>query len=220
MKIIGVVGGIASGKSTVSRYLSYIGACLIEVDKITHEVLELPEIKDQLRVRFIKYGFVNAPQRTPEDTRKEIGKIILENEHEFQWLERLTFPLVDEFLKKSISRYSKEMPALVLDCPLLFETGWNKLCDLVVFVDTDEETRKERYIERSLRFSSILNPPLLNDLVEKWTALEARQLSLQSKKDAADFVIECNNGYYQQSTTQFWETFVLGRSSQVQEHNV
>ena len=220
MKIIGVVGGIASGKSTVSRYLSCIGACLIEVDKITHEVLELPEIKDQLRVRFVKYGFVNAPERKPEDNRKEIGKIIIENEQEFQWLERLTFPLVDEFLKRSISRYSKEMPALVLDCPLLFETGWNKLCDLVVFVDTDEETRKERYIERSLRVSSILNPPKLTDLVQKWTALEARQISLQSKKDAADFVVDCNTGYYQQYTTQFWETFVLGRPSQVQEHNV
>lgn len=220
MKIIGVVGGIASGKSTVSRYLSYIGACLIEVDKITHEVLELPEIKDQLRVRFSKYGFVNFSERTPEDTRKEIGKIIIENEQEFQWLERLTFPIVDEFLKKSISRYSKEMPALVLDCPLLFETGWNKLCDLVVFVDTDEETRKERYIERSLRVCSILNPPKMTDLVQKWTALEARQISLQSKKDAADFVVDCNNGYYQKYTTQFWETFVLEQPSPVREHSV
>lgn len=208
MKIIGVVGGIASGKSTVSRYLSYIGAGLIEVDKITHEVLELPEVADQLRVRFVQYGYVG--KQTPEKNRQEIGKIVLNNDDEFEWIERLTFPIIDEILKKRISRYVQDIPALVLDCPLLFETGWNKLCDLILFVDTDDQTRNHRYIQRCLNTDVFdLSDPKVVELTQKWMKLESRQLNLEFKKSQADFVVECKNGYYQTFTDIFWKTKVL-----------
>ena len=135
MKIIGIVGGIGSGKSTVARYMEQdLGACLIEVDKIIHEVLNLPEIADQIYAKFRKYGYRKAvsdnvftAQAVSSTDRKAVSRVVLSNEEEFKWLERLTFPLVDDILRKRLSHYIDGIPAVILDCPLLFEANWDKL---------------------------------------------------------------------------------------------
>jgi len=211
MKIIGVVGGIGSGKSTVARYLRDLGSGLIEVDKITHEALQLPEVIDQTRARFEKYGY--SPTENHKANRKSIAKIVIANEEEFKWLERLTLPIVEEMLKKRMSRYIDGIPALTLDCPLLFETGWDKLCDLVLFVDTSPEVRCLRYVKRCLDIpqdadpSTYASPQVIAELTQKWASLEGRQMPLSKKKEKANFVINANERY-QLATEDFWRIYI------------
>ena len=207
MKIIGIVGGIGSGKSTIARYMERDHeACLIEVDKIVHKVLNLPEIADQIYAKFRKYGYrkgvsdnIFTGQAVAVTDRKAVGRVVLSNEEEFKWLEKLTFPIVDEMLRKSLSRYIDGIPAVVLDCPLLFESNWDKLCDIIVFVDTDHETRCQRFMARTME----------QNAKEKWEALEKRQMPLEEKRQRSNFVID-NNKSHQIPIDRFWEMYVLG----------
>lgn len=177
MKIIGIVGGIASGKSTIAKYLENLNSNLIIGDSITHKVLELPLIKFEIEEKFkIRLG------NNELENRKLIGEIVLNKTEEMEWIEKLTFPIVDQIFKKKLKDFKKENKRIILDCPLLFESNWDKFCDIILFVETSDEIRKQRFFDRTKNTSN-----------NRWEKLEQKQISLEEKKSKSHYII--NNDF-------------------------
>ena len=147
MKIIGLTGGIACGKTTVADMLKELGASIIDADAISHELTApggeaLPGIREAFgRLVFFPDGTLD---------REVLGALVFSNEAERESLNKVTHPLILNRLKEDIETCRK-MGALivVLDVPLLFEVGAEKLVDLTVCTTSPEEVQIERMRTRS-----------------------------------------------------------------------
>ena len=147
MKIIGLTGGIACGKTTVADMLKELGASIIDADAISHELTApggeaLPGIREAFgRLVFFPDGTLN---------REVLGALVFSNEAERENLNKVTHPLILNRLKEDIETCRK-MGALivVLDVPLLFEVGAEKLVDITVCTTSPEEVQIERMRTRS-----------------------------------------------------------------------
>ncbi len=146
MKTIGLVGGVASGKSLVARMLVELGAGLLDADRAGHAVLaEDAEVREALVDRW--GGSVLRPDGQID--RSAVGKrVFAESEAgaaDRKFLEDLLHPRIRRRLNQLRDQYAAEgKPAVVLDAPLLLEAGWGPLCDLVLMVDVPREKRVER----------------------------------------------------------------------------
>jgi len=146
--VLGVLGGIASGKSLVARLLAGEQGVLISADRLAHEVLDTPEVRTRVRERF-GAGVIGSDGRVD---RRALGNLVFDperGEEARRELERWTHPLVRD---RIMARWSEARAAgarrIVLDVPLLLENdadhGLARLCDVLVFVDSDDETRDRR----------------------------------------------------------------------------
>ncbi len=135
----GITGDIASGKSTVSNYLSHMGFEIIDADKIAREVVEMPEVKKEISISFpdvYKYGKLD---------RKKLGRIVFSDNEKKKKLEKITHPHIKNvILEKLISSNG----TVFLDAPLLFEGGYEKYLNEVIYITSDEKIRLERIIAR------------------------------------------------------------------------
>ena len=180
MKIIGLIGGIAAGKSTVSEMLHKRGAGIICADRSLHEVLELPEIMDQMRMRWGSAVIPDGICRIIPEDRKRIADIVFKDHKELYFLEEITEPIVIQRMLESIHRYHpKYTKVIVLDVPLLLEMGWDKkFCHFVWFVDTPEDMRLANYLRRN---------PLVT--AQDFQIREHRQVPIADKMKRATHII-------------------------------
>lgn len=143
MKVIGLTGGIASGKSTVSEILSKLGAPVIDADKIAREVVEpgqksLDEIADAFGSDILNDdGTIN---------RKKLGSIVFNDTAKLQKLNSITHPEIIRVIKErlKILRNKHIYKAVIIDAPMLFESGCDSLTDEVWLVYVDLKTQLER----------------------------------------------------------------------------
>lgn len=140
--VIGLVGGIASGKSTVARLFAEQGAGVLDADQIAHACLERPAIRSAVVARF-GAGILGEDGRID---RKALGSIVFDDPDARRDLEAKVHPCVAETMRARLAEMAAAGAprAVVLDVPLLFESGLDALCDTVVFVDTPIEIRRER----------------------------------------------------------------------------
>ncbi len=144
VRVIGLVGGVASGKSLIARQLVELGAGWLDADRAGHEVLELEDVKQALRQRFGEE--VVGPDG--QISRPAIGQRVFGGAGAVearQFLEQTTHPRIGELLGRQAAAFEaagKEV--LVLDAPLLMEAGWDKFCDKTVFVEAPREVRLDR----------------------------------------------------------------------------
>ena len=139
---IGLTGGIASGKSTVSDMLRELGAIVIDMDRIAREVTTpgSPALLELNR----RYG----PEILNEDgslRRDAVGRIVFNDPVERKWLERLLHPLIRERAEQLATEAAAAgHRVVVFDVPLLYETGWNAWVDEVwtVYVPVDIQRRR------------------------------------------------------------------------------
>ena len=166
-KVIGITGGIACGKTTLTRYLQDRGYIVLDSDVYAREALQETTILQQV--------FKRHPQVRQGDTvdRRLLGHIIFHDDQEKIWLESLIHPYVIQRLSQGISFYAQE-DVLFLDIPLLYEIHLESLCDEVVVVYVDEKTQTERLMNRD-HFSE-----------EEALARIHQQLPLHIKKQKAD----------------------------------
>lgn len=185
---IGILGGIASGKSTVTKYLVEHGACHLDGDKINHEVLNYPEIVQQIVARHgteVLYEDVSK-YIPPKIDRKKLANIVFNSPSELKILEDIVWPLTNAKFHESFVRYNQNhTKVLILDIPMLIETGWVTLCDKIIYIACPEELRIKRFAKRQ-RYS-------IEEATEQLRNREKRQTDLNQKRDIADYVIENNS---------------------------
>ncbi|MBO6178325.1 MAG: dephospho-CoA kinase [Selenomonadaceae bacterium] len=179
MKVLGLTGGIASGKTAAANILIQLGANVIDTDKIAHE---LAKIDMPLWNAYVAHFGKDILMPDKNLDRRKIADSIFNDPKEREWIDNTAHPLIRECVEAEFARLKKKGErAAVLDAPLLFETNFRDLADYIWVVYVSKETQLSRLMQR--------------DNVDK-TAAEARlkaQMPLDEKKRLADFAI-CNEG--------------------------
>ncbi|MHC1723652.1 MAG: dephospho-CoA kinase [Aminipila sp.] len=146
MKIIGLTGGIGSGKSTVSNYLLQKGYPIIDADKIAREIVKpASEILSKLVVCFGN----NILNQDGSLNRKQLAAIAFSSKEQKEKLDNIMLNEIVQTIVRKIESYDKEgTPLIFIDAPLLFETGLDKKSQETWVVDVTDEIRIERVIKR------------------------------------------------------------------------
>ena len=147
MVVIGLTGGIGTGKSTVSDYLTSKGYYVIDADKMAHEMTarETDTLNNIVKAFgheiLLDDGNLN---------RKKLGEIVFSNQEKLNILEELTTKVVVKNIISEVNvlRSGSKYDIIFIDAPLLFESGLNKIVDKVWLVDTDFEIRLNRIEKR------------------------------------------------------------------------
>ena len=144
--ILGLTGGIASGKSTVSAYLAQNGALIIDADLIARQVVA--KKSSGLKQIVAKFGG-EILTASGELDRKKLGKLVFSNKELLKNLTDITGPLIRAEILREIEAAKKaQVKLVVLDIPLLFETGYQTLCDKVMVVTIPSKLQHERVMKR------------------------------------------------------------------------
>ena len=147
MKVIGLTGGIGSGKSTVSEFLRPKGYCIIDADQIAHTITEKgsPVLRQLADVFGSEILFDDGSLN-----RKKLAAIAFSDRQRKQQLEDITTRRVLEIIEEKLAIHLKNDRERIvfLDAPLLFETGADALTDVVWLVDAEQELRICRTMER------------------------------------------------------------------------
>jgi len=146
MKIIGLTGGIGSGKSTVSKLLMEKGAVIIDADKIARSIMELG--KKAWQEVIDHFGEIILKDDRNID-RKKLAEIVFKDENQLKKLNSITHPKIKEEMDKQLKDcIEKKVDVVVIDAPLLLETGLGLKVDEVWLVAVDERTQIERLLKR------------------------------------------------------------------------
>ncbi len=182
-KIYGLTGGIASGKSTVSKYLTLKGHKVIDADKIAHEITNKGEEGYYILIDKFGKGILDNENKID---RKKLGEIVFNDKNKLFLLNSLLHPIILKNLKKDIDALCKVSEIIFLDIPLLFEEYDNLLKYGIVFdksilVYVNFENQIKRLIQRD----NITNREATNKI--------NAQISLENKKELADYIIDNNS---------------------------
>ena len=140
--VLGLTGGSGSGKSVVADYLKAAGAAIIDADKIARQILEPGKPA---------YGQVIAAFQgiTDDDgslNRKELGALVFSDRGQLEKLNEITHPAIIREIEAALLSLKEEF--VVIDAPLLFECGLDRLCSACACVLADSEIRKNRIVAR------------------------------------------------------------------------
>ena len=192
--IIGILGGIGSGKSAVAGCFADLECALIDADALAHEVLDDPDVLGAVVERWGS-EVLDAAGRAD---RAKIAETVFDSPEALDFLNGLIHPRVLERSAAMIEAYQADGDAagIVLDMPLLLEVGWEKKCDFLVFVDCSEEKRAER-ITKNGKID-----------IEQLKKRENFQISLDTKAEIAHYTIN-NNSYLAALAKQVAEIFSI-----------
>jgi dephospho-CoA kinase len=177
--VIGLLGGMGSGKSRVAAEFARHGARVVNVDEFGHEALRQSAIRDAL-VRRWGAGILDE---CGEIDRRRVGRIVFANEDDRKALEAAVHPYIARSIREEIgtARADPEVKLVVLDAAIMLEAGWSEVCDRLVYVHAPRATRLQRLAGQ-----------------RGWTAKEVdarehAQISLTEKASRADCAID-NSG--------------------------
>src|SRR4030042_2132150 len=147
MKIIGLTGGIGSGKSTVAKYLAGLGAAVIDLDEVGHDVL----ISDSQSFKKVISEFGKDILDTGgEIDRNKLAKLVFKNHGDLERLNRIVHPAIDNTIKKSIGEYRRKGVKVVgLEAAAILEAGRAMQADEIWVTIAPESTVLNRLSERS-----------------------------------------------------------------------
>ena len=184
--ILGVTGGIASGKSTVSAYLKSKGIPIVDADAISKKVVG----KNTKGAKMLEKEFGSMFFTDGRLERTRLARYCFATKERTEKLNAIMHPLIlDEMDKQTEFYRSQGAKIIILDAPLLIESGLTKKCDKVVVVTCSQRTRVQRAIKRS-NISKL----------EVMRRME-RQLPDEERKRYADFVID-NSGTLEKTLAQ------------------
>lgn len=187
MKVIGLTGGIASGKSVVSSMIKELGYQVIDTDLIARDLLtNNNEVISEVRTFFPKC----YDDETKQINRHRLAEIIFNDETKRKVLNSIIHPRVKNAVLSLIKTINEEY--VFIDVPLLYEASFSTLCDEVIVVYITYEIQLERLMKR--------------DRISKQYAHQkiTSQMNLEEKKNLADYVID-NNGSIKQTNQQLIE---------------
>ena len=177
--IIGLTGGPGAGKSSVAQQFEKQGCAVIDADQLNHEVLTNPDVIQKI-VSWWGEQVLHSDGRLD---RGAIGRIVFEDPTQLNQLTELVHPLIAEREQELLSCYQGDpkLSAIVLDVPLLFESGQDAWCDAVVFVACEEEIRRKR-LKTNRGWEA-----------DKAQKVENLQLGVNFKAQKADYIIRNNS---------------------------
>jgi dephospho-CoA kinase len=195
--IIGILGGIGSGKSTVAEYFGKLGCAVINADIIARQYLGSPQVLPKLR-ELLGQDIILPDGKA---VRKAIAEKVFNNPEKLKTLNDLIHPLVMIDIENSIKTYQKnpQFKAIILDVPLLLEVDWGKNCDYLIFIDSLKEKRLARAKKKGIITA------------EQLDLREGFQFSTEEKAKKADYVIDNNSdlpSLYKQIEAIFSELIV------------
>ena len=173
--IIGLTGGIASGKSTVSKYLAEKGFKVYDADKIAKDISEKKLVQEEIIATF---GDKILEENRNID-RKKLKEIVFEDKEKLKQLNAIIHPKVIDFYKELKEKNTDEI--IIFDVPLLFESGIDKFCDKILVVISDYEIQLNRIVERDN-----IDKELASKIIKS-------QLPNEERIKKADVVIENNS---------------------------
>ncbi len=178
--IIGILGGIGSGKSTAAAEFAKLGCKVIDADKIAHELLDEPSVKEKV------VGLFSRSILNPEGkiVREKLAEVVFTDADKLSSINEIIHPIVLQRAEKLIKKYNsqKQVKAIILDMPLLVEVGWDKRCNKLIFVNCDQKLRLNR--AKKLGFDK-----------NQVKIRENFQISLDNKANLADNTIENNSDF-------------------------
>lgn len=175
-KIIGLIGGIGSGKSEVAQLLEEAGAIIIDADKIAHEALRDPTNRELIVQRWGNQLLDEQGQIQ----RRALGAIVFADEQQRKALESIVHPWIGQHIKQELTVIQAEdrAPLIVLDAAIMLEAGWHEVCDELIYIDVPRELRLQRVQSQRNWTESDLD------------AREQAQWPLDQKRARADHVID------------------------------
>ncbi|WP_152053894.1 dephospho-CoA kinase [Tautonia marina] len=193
LPVVGLVGGIGAGKSRVASELAARGAAVLDADTIGHALLDQRPSRNAVVARFGEEVLDTSvgEGEEPKIDRSALGRIVFAEPHALRALEAILHPRMRSTFEKAIRRIGRRREArmVVLDAAVLFEAGWDDLCDAIVFVDAPDRVRRARIAE-SRGWSG-----------EQLSAREAAQWPLPRKREHSDHVLN-NHGTPEELTAR------------------
>jgi dephospho-CoA kinase len=193
--LVGIVGGVGAGKSSVVRNVKSLRLHFIDADRIGHEQLAVQEIKEQIVNEFgtqvlDSFGNISRPSLAAQ-----VFGDSPQNQQKRQQLNSIVHPAIRSEILRQINVAPQDVDAIILDAALLLEAGWADECDAVIFIDTSLEQRQKRVAD-----------------TRGWSAeelhrREASQLSLEEKRRRSDFVVD-NSGEISVAAHQMEEALI------------
>lgn len=178
MKVIGLTGGIASGKSTISKMVIEMGIPVIDGDKISREIV----VKNSIVLKKIVKEFgEDVLNKDGTLNRKELSNIVFRDSALLKKLNLITHPAIKSIIKEKIEEYKKlEAKYCIIDAALLIESGFVDITNFIMLVYIDRSTQIKRLMDRD------------NISYEAAVRVIESQMNFNEKKKYADYIIDNN----------------------------
>ncbi|MFA5074208.1 MAG: dephospho-CoA kinase [Nitrospirota bacterium] len=177
MLIVGLTGGIASGKSLAAGIFKDLGAQVIDADRIAHQLLEPDEQPWKEVVEYFGESIL-LPDKCID--RKKLGEVIFNDPQKRLWLNSILHPRIFEAFQSQIKRLKDRQPnsIVIFDAILLIETGYHRNLDKIIVVYAEQEQQIERLTARD-GFTR-----------EQALARIQSQMPLKEKRSYADYIVD------------------------------
>jgi len=199
--VIGLIGGVGSGKSALAGWLrERLNAKVISADEAGHRALEQPEVKERIREQFGPDVFDDAGTVVRGRLAERVFGGGEPQQAARRQLEQIVHPVIRRELEQQISLASPSCDLIFLDAAVMLESGWRDACDAVVYVDVPLGIRRER-VQRTRRWSA-----------EELASREASQWPLDVKRAAADVSVD-NSQSLERAGQEFLDWYEAWRRS-------
>lgn len=171
--IVGLTGGIAMGKTTISQFLKSKAIPVVDADKIAHEILTVDEVKVKLMDTFGE----SILDKNQNIDRRKLGPIVFNDQRQLEKLNIIVQPYIRTEIVRQLDTFSASK-VVVLDAPVLFEQGYEKMVDYLMVIKTSAQIQVERLMQRDS----------LNE-IDAQKRIQA-QMPIEEKVKKADIVID------------------------------
>lgn len=171
-KIIGLTGGIGSGKTTIANHLKSLGIPVYNSDDQAKKILYLPETID-----FLKSAFGNVVFTNELFDKDKLAKLVFNNPEQLKLLNQIIHPAVKVDFENWL-KTNKNSPLIIKEAAILFESGSYKDCDVIISISAPQEIRIKRVIERD----HLTYEEVMSRINNQWTD------EMRNKK--SDYVID------------------------------
>ena len=171
--IVGLTGGIAMGKTTISQFLKSKAIPVVDADQIAHEILAVDEVKVKLMDTFGE----SILDKNQNIDRRKLGPIVFNDQRQLEKLNIIVQPYIRTEIVRQLDTFSASK-VVVLDAPVLFEQGYEKMVDYLMVIKTSAQIQVERLMQRDS----------LNE-IDAQKRIQA-QMPIEEKVKKADIVID------------------------------